>query len=185
MAANPPFGAVILVGGRSSRMGEDKAAIDWNGLRAVDRVAEAARAAGAAFVLTAGGDYGLPFVADPSPYAGPVGGVLQGLAALAQRGLARALVMAVDAPTLTPQDLAPLLQAPAPGAAFEGFPLPMALPTGPAPPDAQPDWPLRRLADRMGLARLPCPAGAAGRLAGANTPLERQALQGPWKSKTS
>jgi len=180
-----PFGAIILVGGRSSRMGEDKAAIPWDGVRAVDRVAETARAAGAAVVLTAGGDYGLPFVADPSPYAGPVAGVLQGLGALAGRGLTRALVLAVDAPTLTVQDLAPLLEAPAPGAAFDGFPLPMALPTGPTPADAQPDWPLGRLADRMGLARLPCPAGATERLAGANTPLERQALQGSGKIERS
>ncbi len=173
-----PFGAVILVGGRSSRMGEDKAALEWGGRRAVDLVAETARAAGAAFVVTAGGDYGLPFVADPSPFAGPVAGVLAGLAALAERGLERALVLAVDAPTITQGDLTLLLAVPAPGAAFEGFPLPMALPTAPTPPDALPDWPLRRLAERMGLARLPCPPGARGRLCGANTPLERQTLQG-------
>ena len=167
---------MILVGGRSSRMGEDKAALDWGGRRAVDRVAETARQAGAAFVLTAGGDYGLPFVADPDPFAGPVAGVLAGLAALAERGLARALVLAVDAPTLTIEDLAPLLAAPAPGAAFEGFPLPMVAPTAPAPAEARPDWPLRRLAEAFALVALPCPPGARERLAGANTPEERLAL---------
>ncbi len=52
----------------------------------------------------------------------------------------------------------------------------MMLPTGPAPADAQSDWPLRRLADQMGLSRLPCPSPARERLAGANTPLERDAL---------
>ncbi len=175
---NTPFGAVILVGGRSSRMGEDKAALEWDGVRAVDLVAEAARAAGAAFVVTAGGDYGLPFVADPSPFAGPVAGALAGLAALAERGLERALVLAVDAPTIRPDDLGSLLAAPGPGAAFEDFPLPMVLPTAPTPPDARPDWPLRRLAERMGLALLRCPPGARERLSGANTPFERQALQG-------
>jgi molybdopterin-guanine dinucleotide biosynthesis protein A len=171
-----PFGAVILVGGRSSRMGEDKAALLWGGRRAVDLAAETARQAGAAYVLTAGGDYGLPFVSDPSPFAGPVAGVLAGLAALAARGLERGLVLAVDAPTLTPADLAPLLAAPPPGALYQGFPLPMVLPCGPAAPQAEPDWPLWRLADLLGLSRLPCPPEARPRLAGANTPEERQAL---------
>ncbi|QUD87931.1 NTP transferase domain-containing protein [Phenylobacterium montanum] len=171
-----PFGAVILVGGRSSRMGADKALLDWGGRRAVDAVAETAREAGAALVLTAGGDYGLPFVPDPSPFAGPVAGVLAGLAALAAQGFDRGLVLAVDAPTLTATDLAPLLAAPAPGAMFEGFPLPMTAPCAPLPPDAEADWPLRRLAERLGLARLPCPDGAEARLSGANTPAERASL---------
>jgi len=175
-AAAAAFGAIILVGGRSSRMGQDKAVLDWDGRRAVDLVAETAREAGAQWVLTAGGDYGLDFVIDPAPFAGPVAGILAGLAALAERGLGQALVLAVDSPTLTAADLAPLLAAPAPGAVFEGFPLPMRLPTAPAPADAQPDWPIRRLAERAGLARLTCPPEARERLAGANTPLERQGL---------
>ncbi|HWU81604.1 MAG TPA: NTP transferase domain-containing protein, partial [Caulobacter sp.] len=33
-----PFGAIILTGGASRRMGADKAALDWGGQRAVDRV---------------------------------------------------------------------------------------------------------------------------------------------------
>ena len=52
----------------------------------------------------------------------------------------------------------------------------MALPT--APLVAPPDWPLRRLADLAGLAHLPCPPQARQRLAGANTPAERDALLG-------
>jgi molybdopterin-guanine dinucleotide biosynthesis protein A len=34
-----PFGAIILCGGASRRMGRDKAALDWDGVRAVDRLA--------------------------------------------------------------------------------------------------------------------------------------------------
>lgn len=175
-ARTPPFGAVILVGGRSSRMGQDKAVLDWGGQRAVDRVAQIARAAGAASLLTAGGDYGLDFVIDPSPFAGPVAGILAGLAALADQGLGRALVLAVDTPTLTLADLTPLLDAPAPGAAYEGFHLPMTTPTSPAPPNALPDWPVRLLIEALGLTRLACPPQARARLAGANTPAERQRL---------
>jgi molybdopterin-guanine dinucleotide biosynthesis protein A len=57
-----PFGVLILTGGGSRRMGRDKAALDWGGVRAVDRLAELARALGAQRVLTVGADLGLPFV---------------------------------------------------------------------------------------------------------------------------
>ncbi|MBV9509207.1 MAG: NTP transferase domain-containing protein [Caulobacteraceae bacterium] len=168
--------AVILVGGASSRMGADKAVLDWGGRRAVDRTADLARSAGAVLVLTAGGDYGLPFVLDPSPQAGPVAGVLAALPVLREAGASRLLLLAVDAPTLKAGDLAPLLQAAAPGAAFEGFPLPLVVRLEALPRDADPAGPLRQLTDRSGAARLPCDAALARRLRGANTPEERQAL---------
>jgi molybdopterin-guanine dinucleotide biosynthesis protein A len=53
--------ALILAGGRSARMGEDKALIDWGGRRAVDRVADLAAAVGCEAILTVGpSGYGLP-----------------------------------------------------------------------------------------------------------------------------
>ncbi|MBP7705050.1 MAG: NTP transferase domain-containing protein [Caulobacter sp.] len=166
--------AVILTGGASSRMGEDKAAQDWGGLRAIDRVAALARAAGAGEVVTAGAvDFGLPWIADPEPLSGPVAGVL---AAARATGAARLLVLAVDAPTLRPEDLSPLLTAGAPGAAYEGLPLPMVLDRAAIPAGAQGGWPLRRLVERAGLAQPPVEAGAAERIRGANTPEERAAL---------
>lgn len=173
----PRLGAVILTGGASSRMGLDKAALDWAGLRAVDRAAAAAKGAGADAVITVGPrDYGLPNVADDPPLGGPVGGVLAGLAALQAAGCDRALVLAVDAPTLTPDDLAPLLAAPAPGAAYEDLHLPLAMAVAAAPWDLAADAPLRRLAAEAGLARLAAPPDAQARLRGANTPEERAAL---------
>jgi molybdenum cofactor guanylyltransferase len=170
------LGAIILVGGASARMGQDKAAMDWGGLRAVDRVAELARAVGANPVLTAGGDYGLPFVEDPEPLGGPVGGVLAGCTALAQAGCQRALILAVDAPTLTPADLAPLLAAPAPGAAYAGFPAPMVIALSAVARDLAMNAPFRRFVDRSGVRQLALPEGAEARLRGANTPQERDAL---------
>ncbi|HEX5775802.1 MAG TPA: NTP transferase domain-containing protein [Caulobacteraceae bacterium] len=164
--------ALILAGGASRRMGVSKAAQDWGGVRAVDRVAELARQAGAGPVLVCGVDLGLPYVLDPTPQAGPVAGILAGAAAL--QGCERALVLAVDAPTLTLADLAPLLAKE--GAAYTGFPLPMVLPLAAIPDDAEPDWPLSRFADQARIERLPCPAEVAIRIRGANTPEEREAL---------
>lgn len=169
------LGAIILCGGGSTRMGADKALLDWGGVRAVDRVAALARDAGAAVVLTAGRDYGLPWIADPEPGAGPVGGVLAGAAALRAAGCARALVLAVDAPTLTVDDLAPLLAAQA-GAAFDVSPVPMVLPLAALAQEAQAGWPLRRLVERAGLAVVACPQTARARVLGANTPQERGRL---------
>lgn len=168
------LGAIILVGGASRRMGVDKAVQDWGGLRAVDRVAALARRSGAERVISAGGDYGLPSVPDPERHAGPVAGLLAGVAALCEARLERGLVLAVDAPTLRLDDLAPLLAEPG-GASYKGFPLPMVLPLG-ALPDAERDWPLRRLVERAGLRLLDCPEDVARRVRGANTPEERQAL---------
>ncbi|MDO8411797.1 MAG: NTP transferase domain-containing protein [Phenylobacterium sp.] len=164
--------ALILTGGRSARMGRDKALIDWAGRSAIERVVELGRAAGAGSVLSVGRDYGFGFAPDPTPEAGPVGGLLAGLAEARARGAARALVLAVDAPTLKVEDLAPLLAAPAPGATFEGLPVPMVLALDAAPPEAADGWPLRRFVERAGLALLPTPPAALMRLRGANTPQE-------------
>jgi len=168
------FGAIILTGGASRRMGADKAVQDWGGMRAVDRVAELARRAGAGAVISAGGDYGFACVPDPERYAGPVAGLLAGVEALQQAGLERCLVLAVDAPTLRLDDLAPLLAEA--GAFYAGFPLPMVLAFDAVPEDAEADWPLRRFVERAGLKQLDCPPDVAGRARGANTPEERAAL---------
>ena len=175
------LGAVILVGGASSRMGADKAVQVWDGKRAVDLVADLARAAGAELVLTAGGDYGLPFVADPFEGAGPAAGVLAAAARLAAEAISHALLLAVDAPTLEVCDLAPLFDAPDPGAAFAGYPLPAVMVLAAVPPEARPDWSLRRLIERAGLAAPAPPAELTLRLRGANTPAERAAVLTAWR----
>ena len=173
-----PFGAIILTGGASRRMGADKAVLDWDGQRAVDRVAALATAAGAVRVLTAGRDHGLDHVDDAVAGAGPVGGVLAGARALAADGLARALVLAVDAPTATADDLAPLLAADGAGAFYEGLPVPMVMTLAALPAEAEAGWPLRRLVERTGLMALACEEAVRARLRGANTPEERAELTG-------
>jgi len=171
------LGAIILAGGAASRMGADKALLPWRGRRAIDRVAELARAAGARVLVSVGpGDYGLARVIDDPPLGGPVGAVLAGVAALREAACARGLILAVDAPTIRLEDLQPLLSFAGPGAAFEGQPLPMVLDLAVVPAEAAAGWPMARLADLAGVRRLSAPAHASARLRGANTPAEREAL---------
>lgn len=164
--------AFILVGGASRRMGRDKAVLEWGGRAAIARLAELANHVGTQTVLTVGGDYGLPSLPDPTPGAGPAGGVRAACTWARDEGYTRCIVLAVDAPLLVPADLAPLLAADLPGACYAGLPLPMVIAASAFPPEFQDDWPLRRLVERAGLAVLSVEAEAARRIRGANTPEE-------------
>lgn len=170
------LGVIILTGGASSRMGSDKAVLDWNGRRAVDRLAELARNLGAAGVVTAGaGSYGLPVVVEDPPGSGPAAGILAAAATL-RPACARVLVLAVDAPTIVAADLTPLLHAPFPGAFFEGLNLPLVADLAALPGEDAGGWSIRRLIQAAGLTSVTCPAGPLDRLRGANSPEERIAL---------
>ncbi len=178
MASENVIGGLILAGGASRRMGRDKALVDWDGRRAIDRVFElAGQVCGE--VLVSGGDYGLPFVADPHPGAGPVAGVLAGAPALQARGYSAMLVLAVDAPTLRVSDLQLLLDEGGAGAAFETLPLPLVVRIDALPANAENDWPLRRLVERSGVKAVACPDDVLRRARGANDADEQARLLTP------
>jgi molybdopterin-guanine dinucleotide biosynthesis protein A len=105
----PRLTGIVLAGGRSRRMGTDKAWLDWYGRPLVAHVAAALRAAGCAEVLAVGGDaarmsaHGLRPVPDAMPGEGPLQGLAAGLAAAAHP---LALVVACDMPHLEPAALA-------------------------------------------------------------------------------
>lgn len=168
---------MILAGGAASRMGRDKAAQLWAGVRAIDRVAGVARQAGCQPVISVGtADYGLPLALDETPLAGPVGGVMVGAAMLREAGCTRALVLAVDAPTLRLADIEPLLSA-AEGAAFQTLHFPAVVRLDALPADAPAGLPMRVLWEQAGVQRLPAPQPEVlARLRGANTPEEMAAL---------
>jgi molybdopterin-guanine dinucleotide biosynthesis protein A/rhodanese-related sulfurtransferase len=77
------FDGVVLCGGESRRMGQDKALLELDGVPMARRVADALLAAGAASVTLQGGDagalvpLGLPVVADEHPHEGPFPAVVQ------------------------------------------------------------------------------------------------------------
>jgi molybdopterin-guanine dinucleotide biosynthesis protein A len=106
------FDAAILTGGASSRMGRDKAFVEFDGLPLVSRVANAL--AEAATITTIGGDVvalsQLGFEAEPDDYPGdgPLGGIAQALTI----GTADAVVVvACDMPFLNGATVRSLVEA--------------------------------------------------------------------------
>jgi molybdopterin-guanine dinucleotide biosynthesis protein A len=103
----------ILAGGRSRRMGRDKALVEVAGVAMARRIADALAAGGCARVLVIGGDapalgrLGLEVVEDRWPREGPLGGILTALDAVA----CPALVVACDLPWLDATTVAALLAA--------------------------------------------------------------------------
>lgn len=101
----PKLGGIILAGGRSSRMGQEKGWVDFRG-RPMVAYAQAALAevAGPCCVVAHDPRYaalGLPVVADEMPGSGPLGGLLSGMGYLAaQTDCTAVLVVPCDMPLL-------------------------------------------------------------------------------------
>jgi molybdopterin-guanine dinucleotide biosynthesis protein A len=102
-------GGVVLAGGRSSRMGTPKSALEWHGSTLLRRtVGIVARATGGPVVVVRAAGQDLPelpgpvtVVDDPREGRGPVQGIAAGLAALAGQAEA-AFVTSTDLPFLHP-----------------------------------------------------------------------------------
>src|SRR6266542_3037884 len=101
---SPSMTGLLLAGGRSTRMGSDKAMMDFEGEPLAERVLRVLRAVSNA-VLVASGDgerlsaLGVRQVADAIPDAGPLGGIVAGLEAATTELVA---VLAVDMPYASP-----------------------------------------------------------------------------------
>lgn len=115
---------IILAGGRSTRMGQDKALLSWRGETWLDRARRGLAAAGAERTLVLGRPDLSDGLADPAPGRGPA----VNLAALLSTipGGTRLLVVPVDMPGLSPDLLRRLATLPA-GGAPSGDVLPAAL----------------------------------------------------------
>src|SRR5699024_8749210 len=118
---------LVLAGGKSSRMGRDKAGLIWaDGQRFLDRAIDLLEQAGCARVIVSGERPGYDCVPDRWPDQGPLGGIASVLAAgLELNG--PLLIVPVDMPQLEVDDPAPL-QSPAPargGPVCSGLPPPV------------------------------------------------------------
>ncbi len=171
--------AIVLAGGRSSRFGRDKLAVDVEGRPLLWRAVEAARASADEVVVAVGPDAvpelppdlppGVRLAHDALAFEGPLAGVATGLAAT---DADVAVVVAGDMPSVVPAVLArlvaeledpgvdaALLGTPA-GSTDPGRPLPMALRCDPARHAAAEllasgERRLRSLPARLGAVRIP------------------------------
>ena len=116
--------AVLLAGGRSSRMGTDKALLPWGAETLLAHMHARLREAGAQEIVVSGDRPALGGVPDAQPDTGPMGALAQ----LAPRLPDGAwLVVPVDMPLLSTDLMHALLSTGAPCASVEGHMLPMVL----------------------------------------------------------
>ena len=110
--------AIVLAGGRSSRMGSPKAALDWHGSTLLRRVTGivARSVDGPVIVVSAPGqalpalDGAVEIVTDEREGRGPLQGIAAGLAAVGDRAPV-AYVSSTDVPLLHPAFVGAILQA--------------------------------------------------------------------------
>jgi len=134
----PGSAGVVLAGGRSSRMGTSKAALEWHGSTLLRRtVGILARATGGPVVVVRAPGQELPelpsdikVIDDPQEGKGPVQGIAAGLAALADHADV-AFVSSTDMPFLHPAFVRRVLRAVQEGAdvglpVARGYPQPLA-----------------------------------------------------------
>jgi len=134
----PSYAGVVLAGGRSSRMGAPKAALEWHGSTLLRRtVGVLARGSGGPVVVARAPGQELPalpgdveVVEDPHEGKGPVQGIAAGLAAIVGRADI-AFVSSTDLPFLHPAFVRTVLRAVQDGAdvglpVARGYPQPLA-----------------------------------------------------------
>lgn len=121
---------VVLAGGRSSRMGRDKAELAWGAQSLIEHQVGLLKSLGCDSVLVAGrNDPRWPSLPDAKPFRGPVEGVANVLGVMAPMfavAPGKALFIPLDMPLLGKAALERLVREKAPLAAFEGYPLPCA-----------------------------------------------------------
>ena len=124
--------AVILAGGRSARMGEDKAELSWHGHRLIDHVADTLRDAGIDELHVSGIAHGYRCIPDAGSHMGPAAGICASILAL--RDSKKIFFAAVDMPLLDSGLIHRLLALPSNADAqyFHGHPLPLCIRVSPA-----------------------------------------------------
>ncbi|NIK07652.1 molybdopterin-guanine dinucleotide biosynthesis protein A [Xanthomonas arboricola] len=126
MSATPAWTGLVLAGGRSSRMGQDKALLQWHGRPLLEHMQALLRDAGARDVVISGDRPGYAGIADVQPDLGPLGGLASVIDRLADA--VTLVVVPVDMPLLSRALLERLLAPPHQHCvAFEDQMLPMRL----------------------------------------------------------
>jgi len=115
---------VVLAGGRSSRMGRDKALLLWQGQPLLQHMQSLLQQAGATRVVISGDYPGFDAIPDQTSELGPLGGIASIASALPDGVL---LLVPVDMPLLTPPLLASLVAVEGRCVCHRGHILPLRL----------------------------------------------------------
>ncbi|HEX5755539.1 MAG TPA: molybdenum cofactor guanylyltransferase [Arenimonas sp.] len=176
---------IVLAGGRSSRMGRDKALLDWQGRPLIEHMIDLLREAGIARIRISGDRPDYTGIPDQRPDAGPVVGLLS-VADTLDDG--HVLVVPVDMPKLDATLLRRLIKAPeAACVRFDDIPLPMRLRLDDETRDALRrtaasdgrERSFRALQQRIELHTAPIRHDEAARLGNCNTPQDWQKATRP------
>lgn len=94
------FTAIILAGGKSSRMGTDKGLVQINEIPMIERVIDAVKKSGVTNIMIVSGNseykkFGFPVFPDLVPEKGPLGGIYTGLL---KSSTAKNLILSCDIP---------------------------------------------------------------------------------------
>jgi len=163
---------VVLAGGRSSRMGENKALMEFQGKPLIHHMTEILQEMHIKNIYVSGKYEGYNCLPDSAPFAGPaaaIRGVMERL-----DNYDGVLFVPVDMPFLVPEILEELLQCDN-GACYEERPLPLYLPTAKAP--GQGDA-VKDMLSFMDITTLPFPRGKNNYFVNINTPED-------WKGVTT
>lgn len=117
-----PFSSILLAGGRSSRMGQDKALLRFGSESLLDYMQAKLSELGCRDIIVSRNQPG--FVADNLPGQGPLSGLH---ACLPHCQFTKVLVVPVDMPALTAETLLPLLSSKASATYYQDCALPCVL----------------------------------------------------------
>lgn len=169
----------VLAGGRSQRMGRDKAAMVLDGVPLLDRARQLLKQTGCQSVCVLGrpGEQdGLP---DSEPGGGPGRALLDGLVFAHMKDMAGLLAIPVDMPLLSPGHLQALIPRDKPAACiYEGLPLPAFFPAALAEVRRERIRSVMSLVEAGPFEARPLPPDHETAFVNVNTPADWQGLSG-------
>lgn len=118
---------IILAGGKSSRMGQDKAFLSYNGVFFIDHMIKILQEVGLEDIYVSGDIDGYPCIPDSVEYKGPAQAI-EGVLNTLNQSYDSALFVPVDMPIITPEILSNLiipLDTGVNGRYFKNHPLPI------------------------------------------------------------
>jgi len=164
MANTLNIAGVVLAGGRSSRMGRDKAFLDFGGKPLIDHMMELLRDVALKDVYVSGNIEGYPSIPDTQSFNGPACAIADVMAHLT--GYDGVLFVPVDMPILSVGVLEALMQNKA-GGYFEEWPLPAFITQ---PCVVENAYSVQKLLDEQGVTPLEIPAQYKAEMQNFNTP---------------